>query len=108
MAYLAFDQIKISAIREGNEIVVRLRAPLNFDYQKAESASVQATSSLGDIETITLTEESPNSEYLTGRIPIQESKTAKPSDGKLQVTAGGEAEISYGFGYLGHSVKIRP
>ncbi|MFZ4776097.1 MAG: discoidin domain-containing protein [Terrimicrobiaceae bacterium] len=108
MAYLAFDQIKISAIREGNEIVVRLRAPLNFDYQKAESASVQATSSLGDVETITLTEESPNSEYLTGRIPIQESKTAKPSDGKLQSSAGGEAEISYGFGHLGHSVKIRP
>jgi hypothetical protein len=108
MAYLAYDQTKITAVREGNEIIVRLRAPLNFDYQKVETASVQATSSLGDVETITLTEESPNSEYLTGKIPIQESKSAKPSDGMLQVTAGGEVEISYGFGYLGHALTIRP
>ncbi len=108
MAYLAYDQTKITAVREGNELLVRLRAPLNFDYQKVETASVQATSSIGDFETLTLTEESPNSEYLTGRIPIQQSKVAKPSDGRLQTSSSGEAEIAYGFGYLGHSVKIRP
>ena len=107
MAYLAYDQTKISAAREGNQIVVRLRAPLNFDYQKIETAQVQATSSLGDAETLTLTEESPNSEYLTGSIPLDANKTVKTGDGKLQTAAGDEVEISYGFGYLGHTVKIK-
>jgi hypothetical protein len=106
MAYLAYDQTKITAVRDGNEIVVRLRAPLNFDYQKVETATVQVTSSLGDVESLTLTEESANSAYLTGRIPLQKTKSTIFADGQLQVSPGGEAEFAYGFGYLGHRVKI--
>ncbi len=107
MAYLAYDQTKITAVREGDAIVVRLRAPLNFDYQKVETASVQATSSLGDKETLILTEESANAEYFTGRIVLNKSKTAKPSDTLIQAAAGDAVEVSYGFGYLGHSFNIK-
>ena len=107
MAYLAYDQTKITAVREGDAIIVRLRAPLNFDYQKVETAQVKVTSSLGDVEMFTLTEESTNSEYFTGRIVLNKSKTPTPGDSKLHASTGDEVDFSYGFGYLGHVFKMK-
>ena len=107
MAYLAYDQTKITAAREGDTIVVRLRAPLNFDYQKVETGTVVVTTAGGDREEIIVTETSVNSPELVGRVRLQTGIKATPGDGVLQYKAGEEIEAAYGFGYLGQRVIIK-
>ena len=107
MAYLAYDQTKITAVREGNAVVVRLRAPLNFDYQKVETGTVVVTTSGGDREEITVTETTVNSPELVGRVRIQTAQMATPGDAVVQYKAGEEVVVAYGFGYLGQRVIIK-
>ncbi len=106
MAYLAYDRTKIVVTRDNDSLVVRLLAPLNFDYNKVEAGAVVVTSSNGDEEKITVTEESPNSQFFTGRIKIQPASAVK-GDGALQAPAGSSVEAGYGFGYLGRRVAIK-
>ncbi len=70
LAYLARSESALTLKREGNELVVRLRAPLNFDYTKVETGVVTLVSSSGDRESVTVTEESASSPYLSARIKI--------------------------------------
>jgi hypothetical protein len=107
LAYLAHAETEISVRRVGDELVVRLEAPLNFDYAKVESGKVWVTSSNGDAETLVVMEESANSRFLTGRIKVQTGGVVKSSDGILQVKAGATLEAGYGFGYLGHRGSLR-
>lgn len=106
LAYLARAETQVSLRREGDELVVRLRAPLNFDYTKAESGTVWVTSSSGDSERLVVTEESANSEFLSGRMKLQPSATAKPGDGLLQVVPGAKIQAGYGFGFMGRQAAI--
>ncbi len=92
LAYLAFAETELSLRREGDEVVVRLRAPLNFDYHKVETGTVQVRIGKGDWQPLTVTEESPNSQFLTGR---------------LKVAAGIALEASYGFGYLSRRATLK-
>jgi F5/8 type C domain len=103
LAYLAWSETRIQATVEGGEYVVRLTAPLNFDYQKVENATVVVASGLGDEERLTVTEDSASAATLTGRIRIQAAPTSRPGDGSLQWKPGTTLKASYGFGYLGHS-----
>jgi hypothetical protein len=106
LAYLAHAETHITLRREGDEIVVRLHAPLNFDYNKVESGKVRLTSSSGDMEALVVTEESVNSAYLTGRIRIQPTAVVKTKDGAMQVAKGAKVEAGYGFGYLGKQATL--
>ncbi len=106
LAYLAWAETQISLRREGDELVLRLRAPLNFDYHKVESGKMWVTSSSGDAESGVVTEESPNSHYLTGRIRFQSAATVKVGDGALQAAPGAKVEAGYGYGYLGRRVTL--
>ena len=104
MAYLAFDRTKISLAREGDSLVVHLEAPLNFDYNKIETGTVTVTSTSGGTAEVIVTEDSPNSRTLTGRIRIQPGAASK---GTLQARPGDTIEASYGFGYLGHRATLK-
>ena len=107
LAYLAHSESSLTLKREGNELVVRLRAPLNFDYTKVETGVVTVTSSSGDRETLTVTEESVNSPTLSARIKLNPA-AVHPGDGSLQMKTGDTLNADYGFGYLGQHDQIKP
>lgn len=106
LAYLAHAETKIELRRDGDELVIRLEAPLNFDYTKVESGKVRVSSSSGDAETVVVSEESVNSRFFTGRIKLQSTSAAKHGNGTLQAAPGAKAEASYGFGYLGQRAEV--
>jgi hypothetical protein len=66
---------------------------LNFDYAKVETGTVQVRVGASDWKPLTVTEESANSQFLTGR---------------LKTKPGEKVEASYGFGYLSHHEKVKP
>jgi hypothetical protein len=101
LSYLAWSETSIEAKASGDQLAIKLTAPLNFDYAKAESATVIVTTDSGDRESVTLTEDGPNARTFSGRLKLAPGKPASKGDG----TAQGKASIqaSYGFGYLGHS-----
>ena len=107
LAYLAHAETKITLRREGDDLVVRLEAPLNFDYAKVETGTVVVTSNTGDHEVITVTEESVNSRFFIGRTKVQPSQPVKKNDGNLQISSNTSAEAVYGFGYLGCRKSIK-
>jgi len=93
LAYLAFAETQVTLTRDGDEVVIRLRAPLNFDYGKIETGTVQVRTGSGDWQPVTVTEESSNSPFLTGRV---------------KVSPGKEIETAYGFGYLSRHAILKP
>jgi hypothetical protein len=107
LAYLAHAETKITLRREGDDLVVRLEAPLNFDYAKVETGTVVVTSNTGDHEVVTVTEESVNSRFFIGRTKVQPSQPVKKNDGNLQISSNTSAEAVYGFGYLGCRKSIK-
>lgn len=108
LSYLAWSESKVEIITEGDELVIRLTAPLNFDYNKVETGVVTVASGLGDEERVTVTEDSASSPTLTGRIKLQTANAAKAGDGILQFKEGTTIKASHGFGYLGRHATIRP
>jgi hypothetical protein len=85
LAYLAYAGTEITLVRDGNEVVVRLRAPLNFEHDRVETGTVRIRVDGGAWQELTVTEESENSEYLSGRI---------------QAAPGAHIEAEYGHGYM--------
>jgi hypothetical protein len=90
LAYLARSESALTLKREGESLVIRLLAPLNFDYTKVESATVIVATASGLRTSVTVTEESANSRFLTGRV------TLPP----------GPVRATYGFGYLATSTQL--
>lgn len=126
LAYLAHAGTRVELRREQGRLVVRLRAPLNFDYARAETARVTVACG-GDAETVLLTEEAAGSEWLSGSIQVLDTKArdvaagasrgagtsapskgdaARPGDGVLQAAPGAGIEASYGFGYLARRARL--
>lgn len=101
LSYLAWSETAIEAKASGDQLSIKLTAPLNFDYAKVESATVIVITDSGDRESVTLTEDGPNARTFSGRLKLAPGKPASKGDG----TAQGKTSIqaSYGFGYLGHS-----
>ena len=91
LAYLAWSESKIDLTKNGDELIIRLTAPLNFDYNKVETGTVTVTDSDGKEARVTVTEDSANSMNFTGRIKIQ---------------PGSAVKVSHGYGYLGRSATI--
>jgi hypothetical protein len=83
----------VTLTRDGDEVVIRLRSPLNFDYGKIETGTVQVRTGSGDWQPVTATEESTNSQFLTGRVKVSPDK---------------EVEAAYGFGYLSRHAILKP
>lgn len=105
LAYLARSESVLTLKREGNELIVRLRAPLNFDYTKVETGVVNLVTTSGDRESVTVTEESSSSPDLSVRIKLTPSALT-PGDGSLQFKTGDTVQAAYGFGYLGQHAQL--
>ncbi len=108
LAYLAWSESKVELAKEGDELVIRLTAPLNFDYGKAETGTVTVASGLGDTERVTVTEDSASSGTFTGRLKLASGKAASKGDGALQFQPGTTVRASHGFGYLGRHATLKP
>lgn len=89
LAYMACYDTQLVARRNEDKIEIRLKTPLNFDYDKIETAIVEVKAG-GKTTRVELHEESENSAYFSG-----------------QMTAlAAETTISYGFGYFGTEVVV--
>jgi hypothetical protein len=90
LAYMAANDTEWSATREKDWVTLRLKAPLNFDYNAKEYAWVNMKDSKGKTTKLKLTEASENSPWFSIKIK---------SPGKNSV-------VSYGFGYFEKSIAL--
>lgn len=90
---MAFTETALTARYDGGDLLVRLTAPLNFDYAKVETAEVVVTPANGAPVKLLVTEDSPNARTFSGR---------------MERPRGTAVEVSYGFGYLAHRAKLSP
>lgn len=93
LAYLAHADTSLTLSRDGDALVVRLTAPLNFDYAKIETAEVIVIPANGAPVKLLVTEDSPNSRTFSGR---------------MKLPRGSAVEASYGFGFLAHRATLSP
>ncbi|HKL20263.1 MAG TPA: hypothetical protein VJ904_00570, partial [Tichowtungia sp.] len=94
LAYLARAETELDIKQEGDELIVRLRAPLNFDISEAEPITLKLVGPRS--ATVTLREASPPSPEHVGRIPLR-ALGAKPGD---VITA------TYGYGYMAATADL--
>jgi DUF1680 family protein len=106
LAYLGWANTHLELRRDGDDLAVQLQAPLNFQYGVRETGEVWVASASGDHETLKVTEVSPNSRQLSGRIRIVPDTTAHPGDGVLQRAPGAKIETGYGYGFLGRRAAL--
>ncbi|TKG95443.1 hypothetical protein EYV94_08350 [Puteibacter caeruleilacunae] len=90
MAYLADQNTEISAERKGKKYEIKLKVPLNFDYQRKERVQVIVTDKKGNQVEVALTEMTEDSPYFVGEV----STKIKPKS------------VSYGHGYFEHKVEL--
>lgn len=82
LAALALHETRFDCRRDGPKLVIRLRAPLNFDETKAERGTVQV--SRGDhTESLEVVEEGPDADWLSATLD----------------DATGVTRVSYGHGF---------
>lgn len=108
LSYLAWSETSLDLKLDGNELMVRLQAPLNFDYTKPESGSVWVGSDQGDREKVTVTETGPSTGIFIGRLRITPDSFVGKNDATLEKKTGGTVKAFYGYGYLGRSCVLRP
>ncbi len=92
LAYMAYNDISLTCSIQGSDVIARLKAPLNFKYGTRERADVVVTQENGSEQKVTLTEESNNAEFFSGKIPVTGSKVT----------------VSYGYGYFKKQVVFDP
>lgn len=97
LAYLARHSTSLHLMREGEDLVVRLEAPLNFDSSRRESATVELATPSGGQKSLLIEEECPDSRFLIGRLPISEC----PGAGSEPILA------TYGHGYLSTTALLK-
>lgn len=91
LAYLAYDENKVQVLREGDDVIIRLQAPLNFDAKTIERGTVIGSDSSGAEASIELTEDGPNARTFSRKMPLPASK---------------KLEVRYGFGYLSTKASL--
>lgn len=83
---------KISSTLPGNTIGIKLKAPLNFDYNKVETGNVVVTGSDGSVINLTVTEGSNNDYYFKALYTVPEGLSY--------------IDISYGYGIFKKTTRI--
>lgn len=117
LAYLAFDDTSITPFRDnyttpsnhvylGESLKIELIAPLNFNYGNAEAGVVHIRTSDGDTLQLTLTENSTNARGFRNSVSVT-SGSVNTGDNILQVNAGEDISISYGFGFWGECTTVQ-
>jgi hypothetical protein len=108
LSYLAWSETSLDLKREGDELIVTLRAPLDFEPAKAETGTVDVESGQGDRERVTVTETGPATGIFVGRVRLQPDADPASGDGTLQFRTGTTVRASHGFGYLGRHATLKP
>lgn len=100
MAYLAHYYTKIN-LTNGNkkELIIRLEAPINFDPTLSESITVFLQNEEGQKISVSLKEETPFSNVLTGHISYSKN-SLKSGKEKINWKTGSTVTVSYGLGYF--------
>jgi hypothetical protein len=94
LAYMARADAALQLTQEGDEVVVRLRAPLNFDIEKDEPVTLIVKGR--NDASVVLTESSATSPEHIGRVRLSD----------LGSRRGDEVLCSYGFGYMGTRASL--
>jgi hypothetical protein len=90
MSYLAESETQIQAQYRDGVLNVRLKAPINFDATAKESAPVRVVLADGSERPLRLEEESENSAYLSGTLPLEQAPLS----------------VAYGYGYFEVSAGV--
>lgn len=90
LSYMAAYDTEFKTAKDGKNTILRLKVPLNFDYNKVETVNVDVTDSNGKTAKLTLTEESPNSAWFSTTLKTPVRQTT----------------VSYGLDYFRKSVEI--
>jgi hypothetical protein len=90
LAYMAWMDTKFEITEDNKWTTIRLKVPLNFDYTKAETVTVDLTNKKGKVTPLVLTEESPNSEYFSTKVKVRKTTT-----------------VSYGLDYFKKTVLLQ-
>lgn len=98
LAYLAHDDSALKLSLEGRDLLVGLKAPVNFDSKVKGSATVGISVGNAQARSLILTQEKEGDSIYTGRISLDELKAAP----------GETIAVSYGFGYLGQRAVLKP
>lgn len=106
MASLANYYSEIALKRENDELVVQLRAPLNFDYDKEDSIDVELQNEHGEKLKVTLREVSRYSDILAGTVKIQDEKLMNDS-GQLPYSSGDIVKVTYGMGFMKKEARLK-
>lgn len=84
LSYLARAETELQAQYNAGELEVRLKAPINFDYEQVETAQVRVQFEDGSEQAVTVREASANSPYLIAKTKV----STKP------------VSVIYGYGYM--------
>jgi hypothetical protein len=99
MAYLDTYYSGITLVREKDELIIKLRVPLNFDPDENEPVQVMLSNKAGQTIWVKLVEESPYSELYVGKVKIHKQRLE--SIGKsLTVQPNDELRVEYGYGFM--------
>jgi hypothetical protein len=100
MAYMANYYTDISLTRpDKKNLLIRLKAPLNFRQETTDSVEVQLCNAKGDCILVKLVEEGPYSEYLSASVPTG-SNEIKSNGHVLKLAKKDTLSVSYGYGYF--------
>ena len=86
---MAYDDIAFEIARKGKTMRIRLKAPLNFDYDKVETATIHVRRGKSSQQMV-LREQGDNAAWFAGVIENADDVT----------------EISYGYGYFRRKANL--
>jgi len=90
LTYMATNDTEWSATRNKGKITLKLKVPLNFNYNTKEYVWVNLKNKKGKVTKLKLTEETENSEWFTATIKYP----------------GKKSTASYGLGYFEKSIQL--
>lgn len=105
MAYMAAYYTELTVESQGKkQRLIRLKAPLNFDYGSIECIDLQVSNSAGATVDIPLCDEGGFSEYLMGKVSVHKGKIVS-SKGSL--VKNGNLPLTYGLGYFKKTIDLK-
>jgi hypothetical protein len=100
MAYMANYYADISLTRSvDNQLLIQLKAPLNFHQEKIDSTDVQLCAVGGKCITVKLVEDDPYSELLSGTVETVGNEIRNNGQ-VIRLKKGDKLSVSYGYGFF--------
>lgn len=96
LAAMAYTSSTVQIQQVGETLEVKLKAPLNLDYEKPESFNLYLRTSSGRSYEVEMTETDAFSQIYAGRLELN----------KQDISEGEVLKTSYGYGYYEHSASI--